>query len=129
MLVYKRLQNLELVGYADSDFAGSIDNRKSTSGNVFLLTGVAVLWKSVNQKALATSTMEAEFIALFEATKKWMWLKNLITFMRLVDTISRPLNIICDNKANVFFSKNNKKLEATRSMDVKYLSVKDHVKK
>lgn len=73
--------------------------------------------------------MEAEFIALFEATKKGLWLKNLITFMRIVDTIQRPLTVHCDNKAAVFFSRNNKKFEATRLMDVKYLSVKEHVKK
>ncbi|KAM0968159.1 hypothetical protein TB1_015836 [Malus domestica] len=129
MLVYRSVENLELVGYTDSDFAGCLDDRKSTSGYVFTLGGAAVSWKSVKQKALATSTMEAEFIALFEATKKWLWLKNLITFMRLVDSISRPLVIHCDNKAAVFFSKNNKKSEATRLMDVKYLSVKEHVKK
>ncbi|KAM1000142.1 hypothetical protein ACFX2A_006927 [Malus domestica] len=129
MLVYRSVENLELVGYTDSDFAGCLDDRKSTSGYVFTLGGAAVSWKSVKQKALATSTMEAEFIALFEATKKGLWLKNLITFMRLVDSISRPLVIHCDNKAAVFFSKNNKKSEATRLMDVKYLSVKEHVKK
>lgn len=73
--------------------------------------------------------MEAEFIALFEATKKGIWLRNLIIFVRIMDTIGRPLTIYCNNKAVVFFSKNNKKSDATHLMDVKYLSVKDHVKK
>lgn len=127
MLTYKRVQNLELVGYTDSDFAGCIDDR--TIGYIFFLARAAVSWRSAKQKSLATSTMETEFIALFEAARKGMWLKNLITFMRMVDTISRPLNIFCDNKAAVFFSKNNEKSEASHLMDVKYLSVKDHVKK
>ena len=129
MLVYKKVENLELVGYTDADFAGCVDDRRSTSGYLFFLAGAAVSWKSAKQKALATSTMEAEFIACFEATKRGLWLRNLISCMTIVDSISRPLTIYCDNKAAVFFSKNNKKSEATRLMDIKYLSVKEHVRK
>ncbi|KAM2897840.1 hypothetical protein COP2_007438 [Malus domestica] len=117
------------MGYSDLDFAGSIDDRKSNSGYIFFLVGAAVSWRSAKQKSLATSTVEVEFIALFEATKKGMWLKNLISFMRIVDTILRPLTIYCDNKSAIFFSKNNKKFDATPLMEVKYLSVKEHVKK
>lgn len=129
MLTYKRVENLELVGYSDSDFAGCVDDRKTTSGYIFFLAGATVSWRSAKQKALATSTMEAKFIGLFEATKKGMRLKNLISFMRIVDTIWRPLTIYCDNKSAIFFSKNNKKSDATQLMDVKYLSIKKHVKK
>ncbi|KAB2618100.1 abscisic acid 8'-hydroxylase 4-like [Pyrus ussuriensis x Pyrus communis] len=64
-----------------------------------------------------------------KATTRGLWLKNLIKFMGIVDSISRPLVLYCDNKAAVFFSKNNKKSEATRLMDIKYLSVKEHVRK
>ena len=38
MLTYKRSNQLQLVGYTDSDFAGCIDNRKFTSGYIFLIT-------------------------------------------------------------------------------------------
>lgn len=88
-------------------------------------------WKSAKQKTLAASTMEAEFIACFEATKRKLWLKNLISFMatEYVDTILRPLIIYCDNNATVVYSKNNKKSEATKLTDIKYLSVKEHVRK
>ena len=42
MLIYRRTDNLEVVGYSDSDFAGCVDSRKSTSGYVFMLAGRAV---------------------------------------------------------------------------------------
>ncbi|XP_068340489.1 secreted RxLR effector protein 161-like [Pyrus communis] len=87
MLTYKRVQDLELKGYADSDFAICVDDRKSTSEYIFFIVDEAISWRSAKQNALATSTMEAEFIALFEATKKGIWLKNLISFMRTVDII------------------------------------------
>lgn len=35
MLVYSNCDDLELVGYANSDFAGSVSDMKSTSGYVF----------------------------------------------------------------------------------------------
>ena len=38
-LMYRRTSNLEVVGYSDSDFAGCVDSRKSTSGYIFILTG------------------------------------------------------------------------------------------
>jgi len=37
---------LELVGYSDSDMAGDIDDRKSTSGSIYFLSGSAICWQS-----------------------------------------------------------------------------------
>ena len=39
MLIYRRTDNLEMIGYFDSDYAGYIDSQKSTLGYVFMLTG------------------------------------------------------------------------------------------
>ncbi|XP_059461806.1 secreted RxLR effector protein 161-like [Corylus avellana] len=68
MLTYKNVDYLEVIGYSDSDFAGCKDSRKSTSKYVFMLGGGTISWKSTKQTIIASSTMEAEFIACFEAT-------------------------------------------------------------
>ncbi|XP_050946536.1 secreted RxLR effector protein 161-like [Cucumis melo] len=68
MLTYKRSDHLEVIGYSDSDFAGCVDTRKFTFGYLFLLTEGAISWKSAKQSIIAASTMEAEFVACFEAT-------------------------------------------------------------
>ena len=78
MLTYKRSDQLEVTGYSDSDFSGCPDDRKSTSGFIFMMAGGAVSWKSVKQTLTATSTMEAEYVACYEATCQAMWLKKLI---------------------------------------------------
>jgi hypothetical protein len=68
VLTYRHTDHLEVVGYSDSNFAGCIDSRKSTSRYIFLLAGGAISWRSSKQTIVATSTMEAEFIACYEAT-------------------------------------------------------------
>ncbi|PKI52175.1 hypothetical protein CRG98_027445 [Punica granatum] len=65
-LTYRHTDHLRVVGYLDADFAGCVDSRKSTSGYVFLLAGGVISWRSIKQSMVATSTMEAEFIACYE---------------------------------------------------------------
>ncbi|KAL4319722.1 hypothetical protein GQ457_18G015860 [Hibiscus cannabinus] len=76
MLTYERSDHLEVIGYSDSDFAGCVDSRKSTSGYIFMFASGAISWRSVKQTLTATSTMEADFVSCFEATSHGIWLKN-----------------------------------------------------
>ncbi|XP_057720090.1 secreted RxLR effector protein 161-like [Arachis stenosperma] len=69
MLTYRRSENLEIIGYSDSDFVGCQDSRRSTLGCNFILAGGAIAWKSNKQTLVASSTMEAEYVACFEASK------------------------------------------------------------
>ena len=80
-----------MVGYSDSNFAKSKDDCKSTSGYIFMLAGGAISWKSHKQQLTATSTMMAEYVAVYNATCHGMLLKNLIAGLKIVDSISRAL--------------------------------------
>ena len=102
------MDDLEIVGYTNSDFACCQDDMKSTSRYIFMLAGGALSWKSVKQTLLAFSTMQAEFVACYEAITQAIWLKNLISGFGIVDSISKPLKIYYDNRSAVLFSKNNK---------------------
>jgi hypothetical protein len=66
MLTYRKIESLRILGYSDSDYVG--DDRKSTSGYVFILAGGAISWKSCKQTVTTSSTMYAEFVACYEAT-------------------------------------------------------------
>ncbi|MCO5603367.1 hypothetical protein L7F22_057517 [Adiantum nelumboides] len=61
---------LEVKGFCDSDMAGDVGTRKSTSGYVFTLAGGVVSWCSRLQKIVALSTTEAEYISATEASKE-----------------------------------------------------------
>ena len=128
MLMYRQTNNLDLVGYFDADFAGCVDSHKSTSGYIFIMASGAVSWRSVKQTLIATSTMEAEFVSCFEATSQVVWLKSFIYVLRVMDSISRPLRIFCDNSVAVFLAKNNKSGSRSKHIDIKYLAIRELVK-
>ncbi|XP_040862747.1 secreted RxLR effector protein 161-like [Glycine max] len=75
--IYKRSDQLEIIGYSDSDFTGGLDSLRSTSGYIFMLVGGAVSWRSAKQ-ILTTSTMTAEFVACYEASNHGIWLRNFV---------------------------------------------------
>ena len=89
----------------------------------------AVSWRSVKQTLTATSTIEAEFVTCFEATSHGVWLKSFIVGLRVIDSISRPLRIYCDNSVVVVMVKNNKSGSRSKHIDIKYLSIRERVKK
>ncbi|GJZ97000.1 retrovirus-related pol polyprotein from transposon TNT 1-94 [Tanacetum coccineum] len=120
--------HLEVVGYADFDYAGK-DSGKSTFGYVFQLARGSISWKSTKQTIIATSTMEAEFVACYEATIHALWLRNFISGLGVVDTISKPLKMYCNNTATIFFSKNDKYSKGAKHMNIKFFIVKEEIQK
>ena len=68
-----------------------------------MLAGGAISWRSDKQTLITTSTMEAEFVSCFEATSHGVWLKSSISRLRIVDSISKPLRLYCDNSAAVLW--------------------------
>ncbi|RVW57835.1 Retrovirus-related Pol polyprotein from transposon TNT 1-94 [Vitis vinifera] len=117
------------VGYCGADFAGYIDDKKSTTGYIFLMAGGAISWKSVKQTLTTSSTMEAEYVACYEPCCHVMWMQNFISTLGVVDSISRPLKLFCDNSAVVAFSKNTRSISHSKHIDVKFYFVNEKVKK
>ena len=127
MLVYRKTDALEIIGYSNADWGGCKDTNKSTSGYVFTQAGGAVSWKSCKQSIVTSSTMYAEFIACYEATEQAMWLKKFVPGFKVIDSIERPLRIYCDNELAVFYCHNNKSSGAAKHIDIKYYVVKEKI--
>ena len=92
------------LGYADADWGGCLDTRRSTTGYLFKTFGGPVAWKSRRQSTTALSTMEAEYMASADATRQAIWLQLLLE--DLGQGISGPLPILNDNNAAILLSKN-----------------------
>ena len=73
----------KLLGYSDADWANDTDDRHSTTGNVFIMSGGAISWLSHKQSTVALSTAEAEYIALGSATQEAIWLNQLLTDLKI----------------------------------------------
>jgi hypothetical protein len=77
-LVYRRTKGVTLEGYTDSDWAGDVDNRKSTGAYVMLMGEGAVSWRSKRQDSVALSSTEAEYMASTQASKEVLWIKDFL---------------------------------------------------
>lgn len=77
-------------GFTDSDFVGDREDRKSTSGYVFILCGGAISWRARKQQLVAFSTVEAEYIGASDAAKESFWIRNLYADIALRKR--QPLN-------------------------------------
>jgi hypothetical protein len=108
----------ELVcGYVDSDFAGDLDKRRSTSGYVFTLAGGAISWMSKLQNIVALSTTEAEYVAASHACKEAVWLKGLFgEFGRIQDKVK----LLCDSQSAIHLAKNPAYHSKTKHIPIKY---------
>ena len=74
---FKR-SNLALQELSNAYLGGDLDSRKSIKGYIFTLGGTTISWKSKLQGRVSLSTTEAEYVAISEAAKEMIWLKNLL---------------------------------------------------
>ena len=118
----------ELLGFSDADWAGCQDSRKSTSGYVFKFCGGAISWSSRKQTVVATSTCEAEYIALSEACKEATWLRQVVADV-LGHDCDPTITMGCDNAGTISFAHNESINRRNKHVDVKYHYVRDAIKK
>jgi hypothetical protein len=71
-LIYKRYDFGEILfGYVDADRANNETDRRSTTGYLFkMFNNCLVTWNTKRQNSVAASSIEAEYMALFEAVKE-----------------------------------------------------------
>ena len=124
-LSYKTCAEGNLTGYSDADWAGDIDDRHSTSGNVFLLAGGAVSWLSKKQATVALSTAEAEYVALSAATQEVIWLRRLLTDVGVPP--EGPTVVHEDNQGAIAMAKNPVGHARTKHIDIRYHFVREGV--
>lgn len=85
-----------LSGYVDSDWGGhDYNNRKSTTGYLFkLFDKCTITWCTKRQASVATSSTEAEYMALYEAIKESLWLKSLADSINLKITYLKTIAVV-----------------------------------
>lgn len=96
---YIKEEENELISYIDSDWVGSLDDCKSTSGFVFSLGSNIIYWSSKKQSTVSLSSAEAEYIAANEANCEAVWLKKILVDVQKQQ--ERETLIFCDNMSPI----------------------------
>ena len=117
-IFYKKGGDEELVAYTDSDYAGDLEDRKSTSGYVFLLSSGAVSWTSKKQPVVSLSTTEAEFIATASCACQAIWLRRVLE--KLGQKQEEAVTVFCDSSSTIKLSKNPIMHGRTKHIDVRF---------
>ncbi|CAL5371264.1 unnamed protein product [Camellia sinensis] len=113
----------DLVGYADSDYTRDLEDRKSTSGYVFMLGSGAIAWSSRKQPIVTLSTTEAEFVASAACASQAVWMKRILEKLSLEE--SKCTTILCDNSSTIKLSKNPVLYGRSKHNDVRFHFLRD----
>ncbi|KAL0318498.1 UNVERIFIED_CONTAM: Retrovirus-related Pol polyprotein from transposon RE2 [Sesamum angustifolium] len=111
------------VCYQDSDWAGSVDDMKSTSGYTFSLGSGIFSWASKKQATVAQSSAEAEYIAAAATSNQAIWLRRILE--DIGEKQEEPTTIYCDNKSAIAITKNPVQHSRTKHIDIKYHSLRE----
>nr|GFA85418.1 retrovirus-related Pol polyprotein from transposon TNT 1-94 [Tanacetum cinerariifolium] len=126
-LWYSKDTGFELTAFSDSDHAGCLDSRKSTSGGIQLLGGdKLVSWSSKKQDCTSMSFADAEYVSLSACCTQVLWMRTqLIDYGFHFDKIP----MYCDSKAAIAISCNPVQYSRTKHIDVIYHFIEEKVKK
>lgn len=115
-LVYTSTQT-QIQAYCDADYASDLDQRKSTTGYVFMFQGSAISWNSKRQKTIALSSTESEYMSVVAAIKEAVWLRRL--WFGIFSIKLNGMILHCDNKSAKDIATNNSYSDRTKHVDVK----------
>ena len=122
-ILYTRDCVTDVEGYSDADWAGDVNDRKSTSGYVFTISGGAVSWKSKKQTSVALSTAEAEYIALASTAQEAMWMRQLTADLKSAP--SKATTIYEDNQSAIEMAKNPQFHGRAKHIEIKYHFIRE----
>ena len=118
-LIYDR--TARPICYADASYGDDVSDRKSTYGNALLIGNGAVTWASKKQRTVASSTTEAEYVSMCQASKNIVWATRWINELRLEEVLNNsPIQLLGDNQGALDLIKNPEHHSRTKHIDVQY---------
>lgn len=115
-LFFKKSSARELSVFTDADWAGSLTDRRSTSGYCSFIWGNIVTWRSKKQSVVARSSAEAELRAMCNGICDGIWLLRMLKELKIYN--SGNMNLFCDNKAAIEISRNPVHHDRTKHVEI-----------
>jgi hypothetical protein len=123
-MLYTHGSEFVLSGYCDVDLAGSVDDRKSTSGGCFFLGNNLISWFSKKQNCVSLSTAEAEYIAAGSSCSQLVWMKQMLTEYNVTQDI---MTLYYDNLSAINISKDPIQHRRTKHIDIHHHFIRELV--
>ena len=124
-IFFKKNNNRGVEIFTDADWAGCVMDRRSTSGYCTFVWGNLVTWRSKKQSVVARSSAEAEFRALSQGICEGMWLKRLLSELRI--PINNPMEVKCDNLAAISIAKHPVHHDRTKHVEIDRHFIKENM--
>ena len=105
------------MGYADSSYAGNLEDKKSITGYCFFLSGAIISWYSKRQYIVSISTSETKYIAMSQGAKKRIRIQQFLNKL-LPENAVREMKILGDDKINLILTKDPESQNQTKYIDV-----------
>ncbi|RVW73899.1 Retrovirus-related Pol polyprotein from transposon RE1 [Vitis vinifera] len=123
ILFAKNVDHQSIEVYTDADWAGAVDDRRSTSGYFTFVGGNLVTWKSKKQNVVARSSAEAEFRGMALGLCEALWLRLLLQDLGYLSR--QPIRLFCDNKAACDIAHNPVQHDRTKHVEVDRFFIKE----
>ncbi|PKU85121.1 Retrovirus-related Pol polyprotein from transposon TNT 1-94 [Dendrobium catenatum] len=118
--------HLQLITYADADWAADSSDRKSISGHCTFLGSNLISWSVKKQVTVAKSSTEAEYRSLSSATSEILWLRRLLSEFQVPQT--QPTILNCDNTSAIALAHNPIFHARTKHIEIDYHFISSHIK-
>ena len=86
-LTIRKSSSMIVSAFSDADWAGCVDDRRSTGGFAVFFGANLISWSARKQPTVSRSSTEAEYKALANATAEMMWVQKLLQENRWVPAI------------------------------------------
>ncbi|TYK04502.1 Cysteine-rich RLK (receptor-like protein kinase) 8 [Cucumis melo var. makuwa] len=124
-LMFRKTNRKTIEAYTDSDWAGSVIDRKSTSGYCTFVWGNLVTWRSKKQSVVARSSAEAEYRAMSLGICEEIWLQKVLSDLH--QECETPLKLFCDNKAAISIANNPVQHDRTKHVEIDRHFIKERL--
>ncbi|KAL8138895.1 hypothetical protein V2J09_004896 [Rumex salicifolius] len=124
-LWFRSSGHLRIEGYCDADWAGCMDDRRSTTGYCVFVGGNLVSWRSKKQDVVARSTAEAEYRAMAVSLCELIWVRSMLSELRLFRRDS--LQLWCDNKSAINIANNPVQHDRTKHVEIDRFFIKEQL--
>jgi Reverse transcriptase (RNA-dependent DNA polymerase)/gag-polypeptide of LTR copia-type/GAG-pre-integrase domain/Integrase core domain len=115
-----------LSGYCDADWAGDVDDRKSTTGYIIKINGCLINWVSKKQSTVSLSSAEAEYMSISATIQEMQWIRSLLKELNI---LSEQVPILyCDNQSAIAISENDKFHNRTKHIDIRHHYIRETIK-